>query len=608
MSSSEVGFSNWELGSFFAKFGNAQYQQFCDSLSSDITKLQDSVSSAAAVPAAQSVEKLAQAFVAMEDVLSRIGHLTSYLECARADDANFEPVQEAYAQVDVFAAEFRKAEIVVEAALKALSESQFAELLNHSALENVQHYVKRVRHQALHSMDTALENLAADLEITGFRAWERLYDSMAGKLEFMVEDSQGEQRQVPMALKVSLLEDSDPVVRKTTLANSNKAWQSIGSVMAACLNSISGHRLQLQKRRNIAHFLDEAVFDSDLSRQTLSAMLEAVQAKWDIPRRYLALKAKLFGVDKLGFQDLYAPIPPLAGQAEPKPVTWQAGCELVNKAFSHFSEEFGSFADMAIKDRWVESEVRLGKLPGGFCTSSTPLGQSRIFMTYQGNMGDVFTLAHELGHAYHEWLVRDMRHYCHLYPMTLAETASTFAEQLLGDYLLQQPALDEGQRRAMLSRRLDDAATYLLNIPMRFLFEEQMYKERAAGELSVSRLRKLMLDTQQRVYGEALDQKQCDEWFWASKGHFYITGVSFYNFPYIFGYLFSLGVYYRATQEGPSFVKKFVELLRNTGCGTCEEVASAALGVDLQKPEFWLESISLVEKDLQAFEQMLEKA
>ena len=228
-------------------------------------------------------------------------------------------------------------------------------------------------------------------------------------------------------------------------------------------------------------------------------------------------------------------------------------------------------------------------------------------MTYNNTLGDVQTLAHELGHAFHNWVMRDLRPMARSYSMTLAETASTFAETLFTDSLLADPATTDIDRAKILDTRLEGAQSFLLNIPMRFIFEKQFYEERANGEVSVSRLKEIMLDAQRQTYGDVLDSEQLDPYFWATKLHFYITGVSFYNFPYSFGYLFSLGVYKRGQEVGEGFHEQYENLLRLTGSDTAENVAKRSLSVDLESKDFWQGSIDIVAEDLAQFEAVTAK-
>ncbi|MBW2416714.1 MAG: M3 family oligoendopeptidase, partial [Deltaproteobacteria bacterium] len=420
----------------------------------------------------------------------------------------------------------------------------------------------------------------------------------SGKLEFDLAVDGQETRRLPVSMTRTFLEDADPDVRRAALDGGNAAWRGVADVTAACINGIAGTRLELYRRRGIEHFLVPATFDAGITRKTLDSMWDAVQSRAEIARRYLRRKAKLLGCERLGFQDLMAPLP-ISSQRR---VSWDEGRAQILDAFGGRYPALRDFAAETFERRRIDYEPRPGKRPGGFCSTSKLIGESRIFCTYNGALGDVVTVAHELGHAFHSHLLRGERPWASGYPMTLAETASTFAQNLVIDAVIDSPDASDDDRAAMLDGRMQDASTFLLNIHMRFLFEKTVYEERADGELSVDRLCELMLEAQRSAYGDALDPDALDPWFWASKLHFYITGISFYNFPYTFGYLFSTGIFARARQEGPSFLSKYEELLRLTGSHTAEDVARASLGADLEAPDFWNASLDLIEADLERFE------
>jgi oligoendopeptidase F len=448
-------------------------------------------------------------------------------------------------------------------------------------------------------MPTDLEELAADLEVTGLAAWSRLYGRLSGQLEFELVVPGEPARRVPVAQARSLQGDARAEVRRAALRGANAAWGAHGDVFAACLNAISGTRLALYRRRGIDDFLEPALFDAGVTRATLDAMLDAVRERRELPRRYLRAKAATLGVARLGFQDLEAPLPLAAGER----LSFDEGRGRVLAAFAARYPALEALALRAFEGRWIDWSPRPGKRPGGFCSTSALLGQSRVFLNYGGTAGDVSTLAHELGHAFHGSLLRDARSFARRYPMTLAETASTFAEQLLNDAALEAPGADRETRLDVLDRRLRDGAAFLLNLPMRFEFERRVYEERADGELSAARLCELMSEAQREWYGDALDE--LDPWFWASKLHFYIAGTTFYNFPYTFGYLFSLGLFARAKQEGPAFHPRYEEVLRLAGRDSAPGIARRCLGVDLERPDFWHASIDAVEADLARFEREL---
>lgn len=590
--------ANWDLTPFFPVFDGPDYRKFRAQYAADIQSLIEKTPQLGPLS-----ERWTDQLLAWEGLTSRAGHLMSYLECMRAADGRDEGVAREYASLHELLAEHKKLDVAMLDALRQASDADFARVAALEPLKEARYRLERLRHDARLRMSAELETLAADLEVNGFAAWGRLYDQLAGTLEFELAEADGSSRTVPMSLKNSLLESPDAAVRKAALQGSNRAWERVEHTVAAALNAIAGTRLTLYKRRGIGHFLEPALFDSAVSMKTLDAMMGAIAARYEVPRSYLRLKAKLLGKARLGFQDLSAPLP-LKSQEK---LTWEQARERIESVYGERYPALGDFCKHAFERRWIDYDPRPGKRPGGFCTSSEELRESRIFMTFNQTTGDVQTLAHELGHAFHSWVMRDLRPWQAQYPMTLAETASTFAETLLTDAIIEAPETSEALRALMLDTRLEAAAAFMLNIPMRFHFERRFYEERGAGEVSVSRLKELLLEAQRDAYGDTLDPEELDPLFWASKLHFYITDVSFYNFPYSFGFLFSLGVYARARKEGPEFFRKYEELLRLTGSDTAENVARRALGVDLESQEFWLDSIALVEEDLKRFEELVPK-
>jgi len=271
----------------------------------------------------------------------------------------------------------------------------------------------------------------------------------------------------------------------------------------------------------------------------------------------------------------------------------------VSASFNHAYPALGNFFDQHIMAKnWVDWEPRVGKRPGGFCTTSMLSKESRIFMTYNDALGDMLTLAHESGHAYHGMMMRDMRPYARGYPMTLAETASTFGENVLMNGVLADPSTDDLQKAQILDIEIGHGAVYLLDIPVRYEFEKTFYEERAKGPLTVSRLKELMIDTQRRVLGDVLEPGGEDPYFWASKLHFYITGITFYNFPYTFGYLLSRGLFAMFKRDGAAFLAKYEELLRLAGSDSAENVVKRTVGCDIESVSFWREAIQSLQEPL----------
>jgi oligoendopeptidase F len=257
-----------------------------------------------------------------------------------------------------------------------------------------------------------------------------------------------------------------------------------------------------------------------------------------------------------------------------------------------------------LANRWIEAQPRHGKRPGAFCTGSRLLREERCYMTFHNTVHDMVTLAHEVGHAWHSCVLRPARTYASRYPMTLAETASNFGEMILLDGLLNASDVSPATRAYLLDQEMLRSHAYLINIPMRYEFEKSLYTERASGELSVSRMQELMTAAQRKLYGDTLLEDGTDPMFWAYKMHFFITGVSFYNFPYVFGYLLSQALFARFKSEGQSFLPHYEAFLSKTGSATCEQVVKQTLGEDLTNPTFWSTAIQAITPALTAYEKL----
>jgi len=347
--------------------------------------------------------------------------------------------------------------------------------------------------------------------------------------------------------------------------------------------------------------LDQPYFDSSVSAATIDAMFKAIAANYEVPRQALRLGAKLQKATALAFYDLEAPSP-----LDPMPpLSWGDAVNLVDQAFSAGYPGLADYYRDILQKRWVESEKRANKRSGAYCTGSVVTGEQRVYMTYADTMHDANTLAHEVGHAWHSHVIKGLRPFAQEYPMTLAETASTFAEKMFMHGMLQDPKLTESQRAFLLDQECSNAASYLLNIAMRYEFEKELYTRRKSGELSVSELKALMTDTQRKVYGDTIADGDEDPWFWASKLHFFITEVSFYNFPYTFGYLLSLALFAEFKRTGADFLPRYEAFLRSTGVASCEDAVKSTLGWDLTSEKFWADAVSSVGVPVKAFAEIV---
>ena len=589
---------NWDLSSYFPGFPSEEYERFKRDLSGEIKSLGERAAGLDPLRP-ENLSAWKDVFLETEKLVSRYSHVSSYVGCLAAADSNREDYLGEEAAVSLLGAELEKLEVQLKRALRDADDDLFSEFVSLPGLASASYYLGRVRETARRAMSAPEEILAADLGVDGISAWGRLYDTVSSKMTFEMAYPDGTVKTLPMSQRRSLMENPKREVRKAAFSGGNAAWEALEDVAAAAVNAISGTRRTLYRHREIDHFLEVALFDAAVSKETIDAMMEAIRENVEIPRSVLRLKAETLGLSAVSWYDLGAPM----DFGDEETTGWERARSMVGDSFSSAYPGLGEFFAEVCAGRWIDWEVRKGKRPGGFCTGSLLTGESRIFMTYNGALGDVLTLAHEAGHAFHSHVMRDIRPYGRFYPMTLAETASTFGEMLLAEGVLRDPATSARDKARVRDAEVNHGAIYLLDIPVRYEFEKKLYEERGEGELSVGRLKELMVETQREVFGDVLCEY--DPLFWASKLHFYITGVSFYNFPYTFGYLLSRALFGKFLRGGEEFLPAYEEFLRLTGSDDAEGAVKRSLGDDITKKDFWRDAILTLSGPLEELRELL---
>lgn len=586
---------DWDLGAYFPAFDDPTRVEFEHALARDFNALLETSAGLQALAASNAAE-WESVVLRFESLLSRLSHYSSYVHALVSADGNNADYLEAEGRLSTLGALHSKLQAQLIRAVGGATEAEYGAFIQRAALEGAQYFIGRLRQSFQMSMPTPLEELAADLGTDGIEAWGRLYDGVMSALSFELRVGDKNPETLPFSLRRSLMEGTDRATRQAAFEGGNKALEPWLPTLNRALNHISGTRLTLAKRRGVGHILDVATFDAGITRATLEALMTAVERRIDVPRQVLALKARQMGTSAVRWYDLGAPSP----VADAANLSWDEAVSRVAVAFHRQYPALADYFDEAIRQRWVDYRSRPGKRPGAFCTTSTLLGQSRVFMTFGGTLNDVSTLAHEMGHAFHGHVLRKTRPMACEYPMTLAESASIFAELVLVNGLLDDPTLSAKQRAALYAAMVNDAPVFLLDVNTRFQFERAFYEERLRGEVRLERTCELMRETQLRVFGEVLEADGTDAFYWASKLHFFITGVSFYNYPYIFGYLLSRGLYARFSQEGAGFLPRYEQFLARSGSQDPAQVAKDVLGCDLEQPDFWEQSIQSVEAPLNA--------
>ncbi len=467
--------------------------------------------------------------------------------------------------------------------------------IEHSEVAREHAYVlERAQTQAAHLMTPAEESLAAELNLTGGRAWNKFYNNVSSQITAEVEVD-GEMQTLPMTAIRNLAYEQDRDLRRRAYEAELGAWEAHAMPIAAAMNSIKGQANTLNRRRGWDSPRDVALFNNAITGDTLDAMLDTAKAYFPHFRRYLKAKARALKIEQCAWYDLFAPV----GQFE-RTWTFDAAREFIVEQFGSFSDSLRGLTLRAFTERWIDAEPRDGKRGGAFCMWVRD-AESRILANFQRSYGGMSTLAHELGHAYHNLNLAERTYLQHDTPMTLAETASTFCQIIVRNAALEEAS--ELEQLAILEADLQDSTQVIVDITSRFLFESEVFQQREAQELSADELSRTMLESQRATYGDGLDDRYRHPYMWAAKPHYY--GAIFYNFPYMFGLLFGLGVYARYREESRSFVSRYESLLSSTGMESADTLAQR-FGIDISGPAFWEGSLHLITEDIERFEALVD--
>lgn len=451
--------------------------------------------------------------------------------------------------------------------------------------------LEEAREISRHLMSPEQEELASLFKITGSSAWGQLHGNVSSQLEIELEVD-GEQRSMPMSTVRNLAYRPDRALRKRAFDAELRTWKAHRVPLAAALNSIKGEVQMLAERRGWESPLQESLFHNRIDQQTLDAMLTAARSAFPIFRRYLKAKARALGLDVLAWYDLFAPLP-----GDGSLWTYPAARDFIIGQFGGFSNRLQGLARRAFEEHWIDAEPRVGKRDGAFCMHVVD-EQSRILANFEPSYRGMATLAHELGHAYHNLVSDGLTTFQRRRPMTLAETASIFCETIVKQAVLDRVGRMEQMR--ILEASLMSSTQVVVDITSRFQFESGVFDQRAERALSADEFCDLMLQAQKDTYGDALDPDQLHPYMWAVKPHYYSGGRSFYNYPYMFGLLFGLGLYAQYEQDPDAFRSGYDNLLASTGMADAATLAGG-FGIDTRSPGFWRESLAVVEREVERF-------
>ncbi len=455
--------------------------------------------------------------------------------------------------------------------------------------------LRKAKLRSDHLMTPEEEVLATELSLTGGNAWEKLHGDFSSQL--MVElELEGEDKTLPMSSVRNLAYSPNREVRRKAYEAELSVWDRASVPIAAALNSIKGEINTLSRRRKWQSELELTLFQNNIDGDTLDVMMATAREFFPDFQRYLLAKAKALGLPILAWYDLFAPVGS-DGMVWP----FKEAESFIVKHFSSYSDKLSKLAERAFLERWIDAEPRFGKHDGAFCMSIRR-DESRILANYQPSFDGMSTIAHELGHAYHNLALAKRTFLQRNTPMTLAETASIFCQTIVRNAALK--VTDAEGQLPILEAWLQDACQVVVDISSRFIFEKAVFDKRIERELSVKELNELMLDAQKQTYGIGLDANQLHPYMWAVKPHYYQTDLSFYNFPYMFGLLFGLGLYARYQRSPEDFKTNYDELLSLTGMGDAAAMASR-FGIEIRESDFWRSSLKVIRADIDQFEALI---
>lgn len=568
---------NWDLDKIFSE-GNSlkEVEHLLENIRVGLTQLEKNLVEKSHFPS------ILELFQTIALHLRQIESFVSCLIAQNDQDTHALCLQDRFS---ILTAQFQTLTTQLDHWLLEMDPSSFTSLS--TRFPNLAFFLQEKREMARMKLDLPREELINELAIDGYQGWMHLWDALIRGLSFSHQN-----RSLSFNQVTSLLQSTDPSIRKEAFLSLHNSIKPFQNSFAQALNHLMGFRIKTYRKRGWETPLAYALKWNRLKEKTLEIMWEKVILSSSFFSKFLSKKAALLGKPRLSWYDLSVPSLP-----SKKEVSYREASVFLVKHFSAFSPKMASFTESAFQKQWIDAENRPGKGAGGFCTSFPLSQQSRIFLTYSNTLSSLFVLAHELGHAFHDSILFPLPYLSQICPMSLAETASTMAEQLVMQASIHAAQTPE-ETLSLLEMHLTNAASYLFDIRARFLFEEELCKKRAQGFVPAETLSELMEEAQKNSCPVALDTYH--PLFWTTKPHFFLDHPPFYNFPYTVGYLLSLGIYSLSSSLS-HFEKRYIDFLRETGQMDIETLMKKHFDIDLTKPDLWDLVFQKLEEDTNRF-------
>ena len=534
-------------------------------------------------------KSLEKKIVDLQSLASKLKELESYIECLIVQDMTDQEAKQLKNMVIQHHAELESEHLKLIETLGKLDSTSFAVLMNTKECEHLKFYFSKEITALKEKNDKHAEDLIVHLSPDGFHSWFGMYQEIIGNMSIPCV-IQGKKKTISAASAHNYLSETSRSVRKEVFTQWEKVCEKEKMTFARILNHIAGFRLSVLSKRGWDSHLKEALLQSNMEEKTLFSMWEAVSKSRDIFHPFYKMKAAHYKVKKLSWYDLEAPL-----FSSFKKCSYKKYIERFIGQLTPISEDMAAYTKHACESGWLDVEERKNKAPGGFCTPFPESGASRIYLSYAGHFDSERVVAHELGHGYHGHELFHLPYFAQKYPMCLAEMASTFFEQITMDGYIQNAQSSE-EKKKYLFEKVQRHASFLQNIYARFVFENNMYEKRKQGFLLPDELSQLMINAQKEAYGTIFESYH--PYFWITKLHFYLTDISFYNFPYTVGYLLSVLLLQQAKESPKEFGKKYKALLLDTGRLSVEDVIKKHFHGCASDSNFWKQALDIIKNDV----------
>ncbi len=563
--------NEWSLDVLYKGYDDEAFRndfKKMDTLIQRCTQAADQLSHTDETAALHSMLSLLEEFHTLAD---RVGHFISLKQSTNTSDGRtvslmnqfsqkFSGITKANARFNRYVAEIEDLDACIE---------------QDALLKEYSYLLHTIKEDSKYLLSDDVEEVLSKMNISGGEAWANLQEYLTSIVEVDYKKEATTLSQIR-----NMAYDSDPQVRKSAYEAELKAYDKIRDAVAFSLNSIKAQVLTECELRGFASPLAMTLHNAHMKQETLDALLHTMQSYMPKFHAYLKRKAELLGYKNgLPWYELFAPL----GE-ETKTYRVEEAKEYLLKHFRPFAEDMADMMERAFDESWIDFFPRKGKVGGAFCANLSGVKQSRVLTNYDGALGDIVTLAHELGHAYHGMMIENHRPLNTDYSMPVAETASTFNENIIMNAAIEEA---QGQEKiTLIENQLQDLTQVICDIYSRFLFEKTVFEKRKDSFMFADELEAIMIETQKQAYGDGLDPDYLHPYMWICKSHYYSSGLSFYNFPYAFGALFARGLIVKYQQEKDAFVPKYRELLKATTISSVEDVAAMA-DIDLCDEAFW---------------------